>query len=227
MIIIIKMDLKDIPSGVETPRAVLIHIKGIGEVLVSYCDKDVVLLEDVLSDRERALVNFNALLHRVEVEQVEAIVHQRVGVLRVAIDFIQLARQTHRLPDQQAGLVEASLDHAGLRRLAQYFHYNSGKGGKSDFQTGFHQVYFVLPSWQVFIQEADRFFSPFVRLKHNKTDQNPTLIANTQNILHHIHFSYSRELRNSHTTQLNSARYLILPVLSPPPAPVRTSCPPL
>lgn len=114
------MLLLAVPGQKEPSGTVLVNIQRVGQIFVTHSDQNVILLEDPLPDDERVLVDLDALLVRIEIEEVVTVVHEGVGELRILVDLVQLLRHADRLLDEETGLMVATLDGAALGRLTEH-----------------------------------------------------------------------------------------------------------
>lgn len=106
--------IKNSPCCIKPSRTIFINVESIGEILITHGDQNVVILENLFPDGQSPFVDLHALLYRVEIEQIEAVVHQRVGILRMAVNFVQLTRQRDGLLYQETGLAKTAFDNAGF-----------------------------------------------------------------------------------------------------------------
>lgn len=91
---------ESLPRFVEPARTVLVHVQGVRQVLVSERHPDIVLLEHLLPDGQRLFVHLDALLDRIEIQQIESVIQQRVREVRMTVHFVHFGRHIDGLRDQ-------------------------------------------------------------------------------------------------------------------------------
>lgn len=68
----------------KMPRTVVVHVQRVGQVLLGNGHRQTALTEQRHANLQCLLVGLNALVDRIDVQQIERAVHQRIGVLVVA-----------------------------------------------------------------------------------------------------------------------------------------------